>query len=418
MPVRVRFAPSPTGLLHIGGVHTALFNWLFARHEGGEFLLRIENTDTSREVAEATEQIEESLRWLGLDWDGPVTFQLERMDRCREEAQRLVEEGKAYEDEGAIRIRMPDEGTTAWDDLVRGRIEFPNEKLEDLVAVRADGRPTYNFASPVEDWLDGITHVIRGDDHVSNTPKQIRILEALGAPVPQYAHLGSILGPDGRKLSKRHGAVSVGEFRRDGYFAPALFNYLALLGWSYDDRTEVFSRDELVRLFTLDRVGASPATFDYQKLTHLNGVYLRSLPPAEYADVLVGYLREQGYDWDDGLVRRAAPLVQEKIATLGEFPRFAGFLFEPVEPDGELLDGSGPLLARARDALAELEPFEAARIEAELRQLAESLGLKPRDAFQPIRVAVTGSTVSPGLFESIELLGREETLARLGAAAA
>ena len=418
MPVRVRFAPSPTGLLHIGGVHTALFNWLFARHEGGEFLLRIENTDTSREVAEATEQIEESLRWLGLDWDGPVTFQLERMDRCREEAQRLVEEGKAYEDEGAIRIRMPDEGTTAWDDLVRGRIEFPNEKLEDLVAVRADGRPTYNFASPVEDWLDGITHVIRGDDHVSNTPKQIRILEALGAPVPQYAHLGSILGPDGRKLSKRHGAVSVGEFRRDGYFAPALFNYLALLGWSYDDRTEVFSRDELVRLFTLDRVGASPATFDYQKLTHLNGVYLRSLPPAEYADVLVGYLREQGYDWDDGLVRRAAPLVQEKIATLGEFPRFAGFLFEPVEPDGELLDGSGPLLARARDALAELEPFEAARIEAELRKLAESLGLKPRDAFQPIRVAVTGSTVSPGLFESIELLGREETLARLGAAAA
>jgi glutamyl-tRNA synthetase len=418
VPVRVRFAPSPTGLLHIGGVHTALFNWLFARHEGGEFLLRIENTDTSREVAEATEQIEESLRWLGLDWDGPVTFQLERMDRCREEAQRLVEEGKAYEDEGAIRIRMPDEGTTAWDDLVRGRIEFPNEKLEDLVAVRADGRPTYNFASPVEDWLDGITHVIRGDDHVSNTPKQIRILEALGAPVPKYAHLGSILGPDGRKLSKRHGAVSVGEFRRDGYFAPALFNYLALLGWSYDDRTEVFSRDELVRLFTLDRVGASPATFDYQKLTHLNGVYLRSLPPAEYADVLVAYLREQGYDWDDGLVRRAAPLVQEKIATLGEFPRFAGFLFEPVEPDGELLDGSGPLLARARDALAELEPFEAARIEAELRQLAESLGLKPRDAFQPIRVAVTGSTVSPGLFESIELLGREETLARLGAAAA
>ena len=418
MSVVVRFAPSPTGFLHIGGVRTALYNWLFARHEGGEFRLRIENTDTSREVAEATEQIEESLRWLGLDWDGPVTFQLDRLERCKEEAHRLVQEGKAYEDEGAIRIRMPDEGTTTWEDLVRGRIEFPNEKLEDLVAVRADGRPTYNFASPVEDWLDGITHVIRGEDHISNTPKQIRILEALGAPVPRYAHLGSILGPDGRKLSKRHGAVSVGEFRRDGYYAPALFNYLALLGWSYDDRTEVFSRDELVHLFTLERVGSSPATFDYQKLTHLNGVYLRSLPPDEYADVLVVYLREQGYEWDEELVRRAAPLVQEKIATLGEFPRFAGFLFEAVVPDRGLLDGSGPLLAQARDALARLQPFEADRIEEELRRLAEGLGLKPRDAFQPIRVAVTGSTVSPGLFESIELLGREETLARLEAAAA
>jgi glutamyl-tRNA synthetase len=415
--VRVRFAPSPTGLLHIGGVHTALFNWLFARHEGGEFRLRIENTDTGREVAEAAQQIEESLRWLGLDWDGAVTFQLDRMERCKEEARRLVAEGAAYEDEGAIRIRMPDEGTTAWEDLVRGRIEYPNEKLEDLVAVRADGRPTYNFASPVEDWLDGITHVIRGEDHISNTPKQIRILEALGAPVPSYAHLANILGSDGRKLSKRHGAVSVEEFRRDGYYAPALLNYLALLGWSYDDRTEIFSRDELVRHFSLDRVGASPATFDYQKLTHLNGVYLRALPAAEYADALIVYLHERGYDWEEGLVRRAAPLVQEKIATFGEFPRFAGFLFEPVEPDAQLLDGSAPLLAEARAALAAVEPFDAEAIESSLRSLAERLGLKPRQAFQPIRVAVTGSDVSPGLFESLELLGREETLSRLARAA-
>jgi glutamyl-tRNA synthetase len=417
MPPVVRFAPSPTGFLHIGGVHTALFNWLFARHEGGEFRLRIENTDTSREVAEATEQIKESLAWLGLDWDGDVTFQLERMERCKDEARRLVEGGKAYEDDGAIRIRMPDEGTTAWEDLVRGHIEFPNEKLEDLVAVRADGRPTYNFASPVEDWLDGITHVIRGEDHISNTPKQIRVLEALGAPVPAYAHLGNIFGPDGKKLSKRHGAVSVEEFRREGYHAPALFNYLALLGWSYDDRTEIFSRDDLVRLFTLERVGASPATFDYQKLTHLNGVHLRALASDQYANVLVAYLRDQGYDWDEVLVRRAAPLVQEKIATLGEFPRFAGFLFEPVEPQASLLDGSAPLLADARQALAAVEPFEADRIEAALRQLAERRGLKPRQAFQPIRAAITGSDVSPGLFESIELLGREETLARLAAAA-
>jgi glutamyl-tRNA synthetase len=415
--VRVRFAPSPTGFLHIGGVHTALFNWLFARHEGGEFRLRIENTDTNREVDEATQQIEDSLRWLGLDWDGEVTFQLDRMERCKDEARRLVDEGKAYEDEGAIRIRMPDEGTTAWDDLIRGRIEFPNERLEDLVAVRADGRPTYNFASPVEDWLDGITHVIRGEDHISNTPKQIRVLQALGAPVPAYAHLGNIFGPDGKKLSKRHGAVSVEEFRREGYYAPALFNYLALLGWSYDDRTEIFSRDQLVELFTLDRVGASPATFDYQKLTHLNGVYLRSVSPDDYGDELVAYLREQGCDWDEELIRRAAPLVQEKIATLGEFQDFARFLFEPVEPDRALLDGSAPLLKRARGVLESLDPFEAERIEAALRDLAEQLGLKPREAFQPIRVAVTGSKVSPGLFESIELLGRDETLARLDAAA-
>jgi glutamyl-tRNA synthetase len=418
VPVRVRFAPSPTGFLHIGGVHTALFNWLFARHEGGEFLLRIENTDTSREVSEAAAQIEESLRWLGLDWDGDVTYQLDRMERCRDEARRLLAEGKAYEEEGALRIRMPDEGATAWDDLVRGRIEVPNEKLEDLVAVRADGRPTYNFASPVEDWLDGITHVIRGEDHISNTPKQIRILEALGAPVPRYAHVANIYGPDGRKLSKRHGATSVEDFRAQGYIPEALVNYLALLGWSYDDRTEIMTREELVERFTLERVGASAAVFDYTKLEHVNGIYLRVLSPEDYADRLVAYLRETEFGGDEETIRAAAPLVQEKIATLGEFPAFAGFLFTRLAPRAALLDGSPPILAEARQAIAEVEPFTAEMIEASLRALAERLGLKPRQAFQPIRVAVTGSAVSPGLFESIELLGRDETLARLSAAAA
>ena len=409
MSVRVRFAPSPTGFLHIGNVHTALFNWLFARHEGGESRLRIENTDTSREVAEATEQIQESLRWLGLDWDGELTFQLDRMERCREEAQRLLGEGHAYEDEGAIRIRMPDEGVTGWTDLIRGHIEYPNDKLEDLVAIRADGRPTYNFASPIEDWLDGITHVLRGEDHISNTPKQIRILEALGAPLPEYGHLANILGDDGRKLSKRHGDVTVEEFRADGYIPEALFNFLALLGWSYDDKTTVMSREELLERFTLDRVGASPAVFDYAKLDWLNGVYLRALPLDEYANRLVTYLREQGYDWDDELVRRAAPLVQEKIATLREFPSFAGFLF--ARPEATAVDGA--VLPAAADALGAVEPFESDRIEAALRELAERLGLKPRDAFQPIRLAVTGSSVSPGLFESLELLGKEESLARI-----
>ena len=414
----VRFAPSPTGFLHIGNVHTALFNWLYARQEGGEFRLRIENTDTSREVAESVDQIQESLRWLGLDWDGEVTFQLERMERCRQEAERLVAEDKAYGDEGAIRMRMPDEGATAWDDLIRERIEVPNEKLEDLVLVRADGRPTYNFASPVEDWLDGITHVLRGEDHISNTPKQIQILQALGVEPPRYGHFANILGADGKKLSKRHGDVTVEEFREHGYLPEALFNFLALLGWSFDDKTTVMSRDEIVERFTLERVGASPAVFDYDKLDWLNGVYLRALPPDEASDRLVAFLRERGLDWDAEVVRESVPLVQEKITKLGEYPGFAGFLFEEVEPDPALLDGSAPVLAAAEEDLATLEPFEATRIEEALRGLAERLGLKPRDAFQPIRVAVTGSKVSPGLFESLELLGKEKSLERLRSARA
>jgi glutamyl-tRNA synthetase len=411
--VRVRFAPSPTGFLHIGSVHTALFNWLFARHERGEFRLRIENTDTSREVAEATDQIQESMRWLGLDWDGEVTFQLDRMAKAQEVASRLVEEDKAYEDEGAIRFRMPDEGVTTWNDLILGPIEYPNEKLEDVVIVRSDGRPTYNFVSPLEDMLDEITHVIRGQDHVPNTPKQLQILAALGAELPQYAHVALLNGPDGKKLSKRHGAITVEEFRAAGFIPEALVNYLALLGWSYDDHTEVMSRDELIERFSLERVGKSAATFDYEKLTYMNGLYLRALPPHEYADRLVAYLREQGYDWHEALVRKVAPLVQEKIATLGEFPGFARFFFERVPPEEPLEDGA--VLPAAAEVLAQVEPFEAATIERALRELAERLGLKPRQAFQPIRLALTGSTVSPGLFESLEVLGKAESLARITA---
>jgi glutamyl-tRNA synthetase len=409
-------APSPTGFLHIGGVRTFLFNWLFARGRAGECLLRIENTDTNREVAESVEQIERSLAWLGIDWDGEVTFQLDRLERCQQEARRLVDEGKAYEDDGAIRFRMPNEGTTGWDDAVKGRIEFPNEQLEDLVLVRSDGRPTYNFASPVEDWLDGITHVIRGDDHVSNTPKQILILEALGSEIPIYAHVPNVFGEDGKKLSKRHGAVSVDEFRAAGYFAPALMNFLALLGWAPDGETTIMSKEELIERFTLERVGESPATFDYAKLDWMNGVYLRALSPDEYAETLLQYLREQGYDWDEQRVRAAVPLVQEKIAKLGEFPDFAGFLFHDVEPDPALLDPD--VLAAAAEALGQVEPFTAERIEAALKELCDRLGLKPRQAFQPIRVAVTGSKISPGLYESLELLGREESLARITRAAA
>ncbi len=406
-------APSPTGFLHVGGVRTFLFNWLFARQQGGECRLRIENTDTSREVAESVQQIQDSLRWLGLDWDGPVTFQLDRADDARRLANELVTAGKAYEDGGAIRFRMPAEGTVGWDDAVHGRIEFANEKLADPVIVRSDGRPTYNFANPVEDVLDGITHVIRGQDHISNTPTQINILRALGAELPVYAHVPDVLGNDGKKLSKRHGAVSIDVFRAEGYYAPALMNFLALLGWSYDDKTTVMTPAELVERFSLERVVPSPATFDYEKLDWLNGVHLRALPAEEYARVLLTWLRERGIDWPEERVRATAPLVQEKIEKLSQYPDFVRFLFEPVSPDG----ADPATCLAAREALAAVEPWRADRIEHALREFADRLGQKPRQAFQPVRIAVTGSTVSPGLFESLELLGKEESLARLEAAA-
>jgi glutamyl-tRNA synthetase len=413
MTVRVRMAPSPTGYVHIGTVRTFLFNWLFARQQDGVCLLRIENTDTSREVVDAVEQIQSSLLWLGIDWDGPVSFQLDTADKARELAQQLLSEGKAYEDEGAIRFRQPREGTVWWDDVVRGRIEFQNDKLADLVIVRADGRPTYNFVSPVDDITDEITHVIRGQDHVSNTPSQINILRALGADLPIYAHAPDVLGNDGKKLSKRHGAVSVDVFRELGYLPEALVNFIALLGWSFDDKTTVMSRDELVERFSLERVVPSPATFDYEKLDWLNGVHLRALSPVAYAATLLVWLRESGIDWDEATVAATAPLVQEKIERFDQYPDFVRFLFEDVSPVGD-----DPEMCRAaHDRLATLDDWTAASIEAALRALADELGQKPRQAFAPIRLAVTGSKVSPGLFESIELLGRERTLLRLVAAA-
>jgi glutamyl-tRNA synthetase len=407
-------APSPTGFLHIGGVRTFLFNWLFARQQGGEIYLRIENTDTSREVAEAVDQIKDSLIWLGIDWDGDVKFQLDTADRARELAEELLSKGHAYEDEGAIRFRQPKEGTVSWKDTVRGEIEFKNELLPDLVIVRSDGRPTYNFVSPVDDITDEITHVIRGEDHVSNTPSQINILRALGADLPVYAHVPNINGDDGRKLSKRRNAVALDDFRREGYIPPALFNFLALLGWSYDDKTTIMSRHELIERFSLDRVVSSPATFDYKKLDWMNGVYLRDLQPDEYAHDLLKWMHQQGIDWPEQRVRATVPIVQEKIEKFSQYPDFVRFLFEDVAP----VEADPRIVGAAAETLAQLEPWEATRIEDALRELVEELGEKPRQGFAPIRLAVTGSKVSPGLFESLELLGRDETLKRLNAAAA
>jgi glutamyl-tRNA synthetase len=306
---------------------------------------------------------------------------------------------------------MPRDGVIGWDDAIKGRIEFPAAELEDMVILRSDGRPVYNFASPVDDWVDEITHVIRGDDHVSNTPKQIVVLEALGAELPVYAHAPNIFGDDGKKLSKRHGAQSIAEFRDAGYIAPALMNFLALLGWAPDGETTIMSRDELVERFTLERVGASPATFDYAKLDWMNGQYLRALDVDSYATVLVTYLREQGNEWDEGRIRAAAPIVQEKLGRLGEFEEFTRFLFEDVDPDPSLLDAR--ILTESAAALEHLEPWSTAAIEATLKALCERLEAKPRTVYVPIRVAITGSRISPGLYESLELLGRETSLDRL-----
>jgi glutamyl-tRNA synthetase len=295
---------------------------------------------------------------------------------------------------------------------VRGEIEFKNELLPDLVIIRSDGRPTYNFISPVDDITDAITHVIRGEDHVSNTPSQINILRALGADLPAYAHVPNINGDDGRKLSKRRNAVALDDFRNAGYLPNALFNFLALLGWSYDDKTTIMSRHELIERFSLERVVPSPATFDYKKLDWMNGMYLRELQPDEYALDLIRWLREQGIDWPEERVRATVPLVQEKIEKFSAYPDFVRFLFEPIEPPAGL---DAELLRAAHDRLAALEPWDASVIDEALRALVDELGQKPRQAFAPIRLAVTGSKISPGLFESLELLGKDESLQRLSA---
>lgn len=429
-------------MLHIGGVRTALFNYLFARQKGGEFLLRIENTDTNREVKRAVDVIEDSLRWLGLDWDGETSFQMDRAERCREYAYQLLSMGKAYEDtdeEGrtAIRFRMPD-GETQYHDIVRGDIRVNNSAIKDFVILRADGRPTYNFASPVDDMIDEITHVIRGEDHISNTAKQIQLLAAMGAPLPEYAHLPNVAGPDGKKLSKRHGAVGVDEFRAMGYIPAALLNFLAFLGWAPDDTTNVMTLEDLIERFDLNRVGSAMGRFDYDKLNWLNGIYLRQLPLNTYASELNNWVFNAGYRWDQTMIRAAAPLVQEKIDRFGAFPEFAGYLFSRPAPQTYSYAGDDEIardrqiLTLADDALSDLTlgagtwvegenglvsggAFTADRIETALRGVCETVGLKPRVGLQPIRWAVSGSKISASLFHSLPLLGLKETLIRIRA---
>jgi glutamyl-tRNA synthetase len=409
---RLRFAPSPTGALHIGGARTALYNWLAARHEDGELVLRIEDTDRERSTAENVEQILDALRWLELDWDEGPHFQSERGERHREEIARMVDEGHAYLDDGAVRLRVPDEGETVVKDLIRGEITFQHKDIDDFVIARSDGSPLYNFAVAVDDHDMAITHVIRGEDHISNTPRQLMVLEALGGGEPPvYAHLPLLHGPDGKKLSKRHGAASVQELRDSGYLPAAVRNYLALLGWGYDAETTFFTTEELVERFSLERVSKNPAVFDEQKLRWMNGHYLREMSADELTAVLEERLGRSG-------LREAVGIAQEKMQTLDDFWTLAAFLIERQPVDEKawskvMGDGAADRLARARDALAQVEPFDAENVETALRAVVDDLDAKPNAVFQPIRVAISGSTVSPGIFESVAVLGRDETLSRI-----
>jgi glutamyl-tRNA synthetase len=439
--MRVRFAPSPTGALHIGGARTALYNWLLARGQGGTLVLRIEDTDRERSTPENVEQILDALRWLNLDYDEGPIFQSERADRHAEVVAQLVESGHAYrssattddvraykakhgsergfrgqpENEGAVRLRVPDDGQTLVRDVIRGEVPFPNVNLDDPVIARADGTPVYNLAVAVDDLDAGITHVVRGDDHLSNTPKQLLVLDALGAVEPLYAHLPLLHGPDGKKLSKRHGAASVQELRDAGYLPEAVDNYIALLGAGFASDEEFFTLPELAERFRLDHVSKNPAVFDERKLRHLNGRHLRELSLDELTERLEQFTGRTG-------LRGAVEISREKIQTLGDFWPLVSFVFDgPVDDRAAFertigADGGTEALAAAREALAAAEPFDVEHIEAALRGVVEARELKPGKVFQPVRVAIAGQTVSPGIFESVALLGREETLSRIDAA--
>jgi glutamyl-tRNA synthetase len=438
--MRLRFAPSPTGALHIGGARTALYNWLVARGQGGTLVLRIEDTDRERSTPANVEQILDALRWLELDFDeGPIS-QVGNGERHRQALQQLLDEDRAYrstataedvkaykerhgtdrgfrgkpEAEGAVRLRVPDAGQSVVHDLIRGDTTFAHVHMDDPVIARADGSVLYNFAATVDDLDEGITHVIRGEDHLSNTPKQLLVLEALGAEPPVYAHLPLLHGPDGRKLSKRHGAASVQDLRDAGYLPEAVRNYLALLGWGDVDDETLITTDELVRRFRIERVSRNPARFDEQKLRWMNGRYLRQLGTDELTRRLEERTGRTG-------LHDAVAISEEKIQTLADFWPLAGFIFDgpaddPAARERWLSDGGRAALADARAALSNAEPFDVAHIERALRGVVDARGAKPRDVFQPVRVALAGTTVSPGIFETLAVLGRDEALARIDAA--
>ena len=426
--VVVRFAHSPTGYLHLGSARTALFNWLAARHSGGRFLLRIEDTDRTRSEDRFLEEILEDLRWLGLDWDVEPIFQSRRFDVYREKAEGLVAEGKAYREGQAILYRVAPGRSVAYEDMIHGRIEVATEAIKDQVMVKSYGSPAYNFACVVDDVELGVTHILRGDDHISNTPKQVLFYEALGLPQPRFGHMPLIMGPDGAKLSKRHGGVSVTEYKNEGFLPEALANYLILLGWTPPGGVEVLTLEEAARIFDISAMNDVQAKFDLQKLKWMNGEYIMKRPTADLVPRIRGQMIRDGFDLSgvgDEYLGRVVELYKIRVKTFREFGQLADAFFKDdfaVDEEGlrkHLATAeSRARLAELADRLALVEPFTHDLIEATCRDMAAAGGLKAADLIHPARLAVSGKTKGAGLFEVMELLGKEAVLKRLRGRAA
>ena len=459
MSVVTRFAPSPTGYLHVGGARTALYSWLYAKSQGGEFVLRIEDTDIERSTEEAKQAILDGMEWLGLTWDKGPYYQTERFDRYKAIIQTLLEEGKAYKcfmpaeeldaireqqkENGekprypgtwrdrtdhpqgqpyVIRFKNPLEGSVVFDDHVRGRIEISNTELDDLIIQRSDGTPTYNFCVVVDDWDMGISHVVRGEDHINNTPRQINILKALGAPVPEYAHVSMILGDDGKKLSKRHGAVSVMQYRDDGYLPQAVKNYLVRLGWAHGDQ-EIFSEQEMIELFSLDAIGQSASAFNTEKLVWLNQHYIKSLPAEEVASHASWHFEQQGISLENGPALTDVIAIQaDRVKTLKELAQISAYFYQDYEEfdanaaKKHLRPVAKEALELVQQKLAAISDWNPQTIQAAINDTAEGLGVGMGKVGMPLRVAATGSGNSPSLDVTLNLLSQDKIVERINKA--
>ncbi|HHF6437742.1 TPA: glutamate--tRNA ligase [Haemophilus influenzae] len=454
--VRTRFAPSPTGYLHVGGARTALYSWLYAKHNNGEFVLRIEDTDLERSTPEATAAIIEGMEWLNLPWEHGPYYQTKRFDRYNQVIDEMIEQGLAYrcyctkehleelrhtqeqnkekprydrhclhdhnhspDEPHVVRFKNPTEGSVVFDDAVRGRIEISNSELDDLIIRRTDGSPTYNFCVVVDDWDMGITHVVRGEDHINNTPRQINILKAIGAPIPTYAHVSMINGDDGQKLSKRHGAVSVMQYRDDGYLPEALINYLVRLGWGHGDQ-EIFSREEMINYFELDHVSKSASAFNTEKLQWLNQHYIRELPPEYVAKHLEWHYKDQGIDTTNGpALTDIVSMLAERCKTLKEMARSSRYFFEEFETFDEAAakkhfkGNAAEALTKVKEKLTALSSWDLHSTHEAIEQTAAELEVGMGKVGMPLRVAVTGSGQSPSMDVTLVGIGRDRVLARI-----